>query len=143
MKGKYSALTVAKWFLWYNDKILEEEDADLISNLKLQKLLYYAQGCYLALKNEPLFNEQIVNWAHGPVVEEIYHKYKNNGSNGIEYQGDYDSSIDKDTTAIVILPVGASVDVLIDPSEPACTDEPSVSKGVFGIIPKSISSFFL
>ena len=42
MKGKYSALTVAKWFLWYNDKILEEEDADLISNLKLQKLLYYA-----------------------------------------------------------------------------------------------------
>ena len=38
MKGKYSALTVAKWFLWYNDKILEE-DADLISNLKLQKLL--------------------------------------------------------------------------------------------------------
>ena len=61
MKGKYSALTVAKWFLWYNDKILEEEDADLISNLKLQKLLYYAQGCYLALKNEPLFNEQIVN----------------------------------------------------------------------------------
>lgn len=76
MKGKYSALTVAKWFLWYNDKILEEEDADLISNLKLQKLLYYAQGCYLALKNEPLFNEQIVNWAHGPVVEEIYHKYK-------------------------------------------------------------------
>ena len=101
MKGKYSALTVAKWFLWYNDKILEEEDADLISNLKLQKLLYYAQGCYLALKNEPLFNEQIVNWAHGPVVEEIYHKYKNNGSNGIEYQGDYDNLIDNDTTAVL------------------------------------------
>ena len=61
MKGKYSALTVAKWFLWYNDKILEEEDADLISNLKLQKLLYYAQGCYLALRNEviplPLIKE--------------------------------------------------------------------------------------
>lgn len=53
MKGKYSALTVAKWFLWYNDKILEE-DADLIPNLKLQKLLYYAQGCYLALKKDPL-----------------------------------------------------------------------------------------
>lgn len=101
MKGKYSALTVAKWFLWYNDKILEEEDADLISNLKLQKLLYYAQGCYLALKNEPLFNEQIVNWAHGPVVEEIYHEYKNNGSNGIEYQGDYDDSIDDNTVAIL------------------------------------------
>ena len=91
----------SKMVLWYNDKILEEEDADLISNLKLQKLLYYAQGCYLALKNEPLFNEQIVNWAHGPVVEEIYHEYKNNGSNGIEYQGDYDDSIDDNTVAIL------------------------------------------
>ena len=39
--GNYSALTIAKWFLYYNDKILEAEDADAISNLKLQKLLYY------------------------------------------------------------------------------------------------------
>ena len=39
--------------------------------------------------------------AHGPVVEEIYHKYKNNGSNGIEYQGDYDNLIDNDTTAVL------------------------------------------
>ena len=26
---------------------------------------------------------------------------KNNGSNGIEYQGDYDNSIDNDTTAVL------------------------------------------
>lgn len=97
----YSADTIAKWFLYYNDKILETEDTDLISNLKLQKLLYYAQGCSLALNNQPLFNENIVNWEHGPVVEEIYHKYKINGSRGIEYARDYDYSIDKDTESLL------------------------------------------
>lgn len=98
---KYSALTIAKWFLYYNEKILEAEDADAISNLKLQKLLYYAQGCFLGLKNKPLFDEHIVNWAHGPVVEEVYYAYRNNGSNGIEYDGTYDYSIDKETEAIL------------------------------------------
>lgn len=99
--GNYSALTIAKWFLYYNDKILEAEDADAISNLKLQKLLYYAQGCYLGLEGHPLFDENIVNWAHGPVVEEVYYKYRNNGSNGIEYARDYDFSIDRETEAIL------------------------------------------
>lgn len=99
--GNYSASTIAKWFLWYNDKILESEDADLISNLKLQKLLYYAQGCCLALTGNPLFNENIVNWTHGPVVEEVYYEYRVNGSNGINYEGDYDGSIDKNTVSIL------------------------------------------
>lgn len=56
-----NALDVAKWFLVRN---VEEEanGADGISNLKLQKLLYYAQGCTLALTNEPLFDESIVAW---------------------------------------------------------------------------------
>lgn len=99
--GKYSAITIAEWFLYYNDKMLETEDADTISNLKLQKLLYYAQGCFLGLKNRPLFNENIVNWTHGPVVEEVYYIYRNNGSNGIEYDGQYDRSIDRETEVIL------------------------------------------
>ena len=99
--GKYSAITIAEWFLYYNDKMLETEDADTISNLKLQKLLYYAQGCFLGLKNRPLFDENIVNWAHGPVVEEIYYIYRNNGSNGIEYDGQYDYCIDRETEVIL------------------------------------------
>lgn len=57
-EGLYSASTIAKWFLYYNQKTMDEEDADLISNSKLQKLLYYAQGCYLAIKGVPLFREK-------------------------------------------------------------------------------------
>ena len=50
-----------------------------ITNLKLQKLLYYAQGFHLALHGTPLFDEEIEAWAHGPVVPEVYKEYRTNG----------------------------------------------------------------
>lgn len=83
-KTKYSAEDIAYWFLAYNNYIMGIEDAEYISNLKLQKLLYYAQGTYLALEDKPLFNDKILAWQHGPVVEKIYQKYKIYGSKGID-----------------------------------------------------------
>lgn len=51
MKGKYSALTVAKWFLWYNDKILEEEDADLINiQFKIAKIIVLCSRMLFSIK---------------------------------------------------------------------------------------------
>lgn len=47
-----------------------------ISNLKLQKLLYYEQGYHLAYFGIPLFDEEIEAWKYGPVVPQIYEKYK-------------------------------------------------------------------
>lgn len=47
-----------------------------ITNLKLQKMVYYAQGYYLALAGKELFQDKIEAWVHGPVVSELYHKYK-------------------------------------------------------------------
>lgn len=52
------------------------EDGDLITHLKLQKLCYYAQGYALALLNEPMFEEEIEAWEHGPVVRALYNEYK-------------------------------------------------------------------
>lgn len=48
----------------------------LITNLKLQKLLYYAQGYYLAVNNKILFSDNIEAWVHGPVVADVYQQYK-------------------------------------------------------------------
>lgn len=70
-----TASNVAKWFLARNRQE-EVNGADGISNLKLQKLLYYAQGCTLAITGNALFDDSIVAWKHGPVVESIYHEYK-------------------------------------------------------------------
>lgn len=74
--AKYTALQIAHWFLERNERAMEEKGADRMTLLKLLKLLYYSEGCYLALHHgERLFDEKIVAWEHGPVVEEVYHAY--------------------------------------------------------------------
>jgi uncharacterized phage-associated protein len=64
--------TVAEYFL----SLTEPDAGDYMSNLKLQKLLYYAQGFHLAVFGQPFFEEPILSWHQGPVVEKIYHKYE-------------------------------------------------------------------
>lgn len=54
-----------------------------ITNISLQKMLYFAQGFHLAEKEEPLFDEDIYAWKFGPVVREVYHEYKYFGNNYI------------------------------------------------------------
>lgn len=79
----YSAFDIANYFL-----IMSDDDADeLLSNLKLQKLLYYAQGAHLALKGVPLFSEKIYAWIHGPAVAEVYYNYQNYKNQGIPAPG--------------------------------------------------------
>lgn len=57
---------------------LANKYGDLITNLRLQKLLYYTQVWHLVNFNkEPLFDDEIKAWNFGPVVEEVYRKFKN------------------------------------------------------------------
>lgn len=70
---------VAKYFV----SLVDEEAGDSITNLKLQKLLYYAQGVNLALNDAPLFVEPIEAWTHGPVVPRVYRAYKQHGGEAI------------------------------------------------------------
>jgi uncharacterized phage-associated protein len=70
---------IADYFLAQADP----EAGDTISNLVLQKLVYYAQGFWLALYDQPLFPDPICKWQHGPVVPDLYHKYKQFGSGPI------------------------------------------------------------
>ncbi|WP_297429952.1 Panacea domain-containing protein [Clostridium sp.] len=81
----FEAKEIARWFLLRNKT---EQDSDecieSISNLKLQKLLYYAQGVHLAVTGERLFEEEIYAWKHGPVVPEVYDFYKINKGNPID-----------------------------------------------------------
>jgi uncharacterized phage-associated protein len=53
-----------------------QDHGDPISNLKLQKLLYYAQAWHLALYNKPLFQEKLEAWIHGPAVRSVYGGFK-------------------------------------------------------------------
>lgn len=80
----YTGRQIAEWFIAWADKA-EGEDAGL-TNLKLQKLLYYAQGHYLGAHRRPLFNDPIQAWAHGPVVPDVYHAYKSYGRGAIDVE---------------------------------------------------------
>ncbi len=56
------------------------KSGNTITNLKLQKILYYIQGYTLKRCNEIMFPEAIYKWPYGPVVPEAYFAYSNAGS---------------------------------------------------------------
>lgn len=50
-----------------------------ISNLKLQKLLYFVQAYFLVKKGRPCFVAEIEAWSIGPVVPEAYKVFEQYG----------------------------------------------------------------
>ena len=78
MDRKYSAQEIAKWFI---NEIHPEP-------LKLQKLLYFAQGYSYAFYDQELFCEDMEAWVHGPVVPSVYYTYRSFSFNpiNISYQ---------------------------------------------------------
>ena len=92
----FSALEIAIWFLLKNNAEIREHEAtndnyevyEGITHLKLQKLLYYAQGICLGLYGKPLFKESIEAWQHGPVVREVYGVYSVYGRDNIDIKID-------------------------------------------------------
>lgn len=112
----YKAQDIAKWFLYKNyseqrEKVAtndEYEVYDGITHLKLQKLLYNAQGVYLALKGNKLFEDDLEAWEHGPVVKDVYNTYNVFGRNPIiipstEENNKIVSNIEEDTDTKEIL----------------------------------------
>lgn len=75
MPAPYQANDIAAWFLGNIDR----ESGDAVTHLKLQKLVYYAQAWSLALRDSPLFDEDMQAWAHGPVADSVYQVYRDAG----------------------------------------------------------------
>lgn len=73
----YKAEEVAKYFIFLSSRLIGEE-REGVTNLKLQKILYFAQAYFVAKLNRTLFSDPIEAWNYGPVVGTIYHKYKEN-----------------------------------------------------------------
>lgn len=71
--AKYDVMDVAEYVLDYCENELKKP----ITNLQLQKTLYYVQGMYVAKYDKPLFDNNIEAWPYGPVVPEAYYSYSN------------------------------------------------------------------
>jgi uncharacterized phage-associated protein len=69
----HSAKTIASYIL----SLQNENTCEPIFNMKLQKLLYYAQGIYVAVNgaDDPLFSDKIYAWERGPVIITVYQEY--------------------------------------------------------------------
>ena len=92
------AIKVSKLFLFWSAK----NGDDPITNLKLQKLLYYAQGWSFAELKRELFEDNVEAWQYGPIVSEVYNTYKSFKNLPIEYDiekdnSDIENNFDKET----------------------------------------------
>ncbi len=70
MNRTYPYQLIADYFV-----ALSNETQSPITNLKLQKLVYYAQAWTLALLDRELIQEDFQAWIHGPVIPSLYKDY--------------------------------------------------------------------
>lgn len=85
------AIDVANFFISLFDCF--EEDNDL-TNMKINKLLYYAQGHSYERLGKPLFNDDIEAWENGPVVNGVYQNLKQYNNNTVSAViGDYNPDV--------------------------------------------------
>ena len=77
---KFKAIDIANLYIRMSNDI----EGDCIDNLKLNKLLYFAQGWALVKLGGPLFDDEIQAWDYGPVIPAVYHTFKCCGSSPIK-----------------------------------------------------------
>jgi len=82
------AIDVARYLLYL---AACEPEPEPLTPLRLQKLLYYAQGWSMGLRARPLFTEAIEAWDHGPVVREVYREFADHQDQPIGADGEADS----------------------------------------------------
>ncbi|PAY25885.1 Panacea domain-containing protein [Ligilactobacillus salivarius] len=66
-------------------KIAMEKDSP-VTNLKLQKIMFFLQGYCLCKYETPLIDGTFSKWRYGPIEEDVYRNFKNNGASPITYE---------------------------------------------------------
>jgi len=54
-----------------------------LTNLKLQKMLYYLQAAFLVEHDQPLINDTFMKWQYGPVSQTVYNVFSQYGATPI------------------------------------------------------------
>lgn len=100
----YDVFKVVNWLRVKNNADMRTNpNVEELTQMKTMKLLYYIQAASLSITSHRMFNNDIVAWRYGPVVEEVHEKYR--GHRGIvgeitesdlndysELQNDYEAS---------------------------------------------------
>ncbi len=95
----YPASTIAHFIVDITRKINELAT----TNLRLNKLLYFAQAWSLKERGVPLFPEGLEAWRNGPVVPSVYREFKEFRNARLELDDEFDYSlIDADTASFLM-----------------------------------------
>jgi uncharacterized phage-associated protein len=94
--GKYRAMDIAKYVI---SKCTEDKKP--ITNLQLQKILFFIQRDYLKENSCPLFSDDVEAWQFGPVVADVYYAFCGMGS--MKILGEYtpSTSIEKNDRCFI------------------------------------------
>lgn len=76
----------------------------VITNLKLQKTLYYVQGYHYRNFGMPAFEDDCVHWTYGPVYPSVYFEYSANGGEPLYADDDNEAyHIPKDSVVFEVV----------------------------------------
>jgi putative zinc finger/helix-turn-helix YgiT family protein len=79
--NEISVFDIVDWFRVTNIKEMEKSEVvEPLTQLKVMKLLYYAQGLMMAKFKKKLFADPLYAWNYGPVVRSVYNEYKGSRS---------------------------------------------------------------
>ena len=102
-KKMYEAKQIAEWFVQRAGQDINK-GGEYLTQLKLQKLLYYAQGFFMALNNgQKLFSDEIYHLQYGPAVKKLMKLLKPFGNNPIPTLNIKLPQFDDDTLAVLEL----------------------------------------
>jgi uncharacterized phage-associated protein len=73
----YSVFKVVNWLRVKNNAELRlDPNAEELTQMKAMKLLYYIQAASLVVTGKRMFDNDIVAWKYGPVMQEVHDRYK-------------------------------------------------------------------
>ena len=94
--ARYSATDVARYMV---NLCIEEKSP--VSNLQVQKILYFCQQEYYVKTGTPLFDDDFQAWQYGPVIPEVYKVFSLFGGMKISRRVGETAVIDGGTRAII------------------------------------------
>lgn len=106
-KDSYDVLTICRYIAYYCYRKRYN-----LTNLRLQKLLYFIQLYFFLCHDEPCFKNRMEAWDLGPVVPDAYQHYKKYGAKEIPVEkGDSTHLLKKEDSILITAIIEALSDI--------------------------------
>lgn len=119
---------------------------EAISNLKLQKILYFVQAQFIVKLGVPCFDNIMQAWNYGPVVPDVYRKYRGYGNTNIPSFGGKKFHFEKDEQRTLDATIDRASEYaasqLVEIAHNQCPWIDAYKKADRIITPESIKKFF-